>query len=665
MTQTFVNVFDLNRKKTAVLQNAFNITETQELNNIYTLSFSIPSDDIKTAYIQPFHFVRYSEDGQLYRIVNTTLDDNDTSILTVSCEHAIATLCDNVMFGAVQYGGTGIKTREVISYILSKQITKNWVLGECDFEYQYEYNWEQENLLNALYSIPKEFTNAYKWTFDTLSYPWRINLKKIDQTAKPEYYLRARRNLLGSSTGKDYADVCTRIYPLGYGEGVNQLTIKDVNNGVPYLNASASAIAQYGIKEKVLVDRSFESAESLKAYAQTVLDNLQTPGLTRNFNVVDLYPITSVDIDNAEVGKVCKLTEDGTIAYITKTVRVLDEAGNLSIDLSTKVTDVVETIADLADRVRIESVYSQGATQLYQHSKDANATPSKGMILSLYFPSEMKQINKVLLRMQLKKFRAYSQTTSSGGGSTQTSSGGSASGSTSQSTTGGGTINVNLTGTAVQTGDANWVQVPYTNQTDLDIVCNSAGGHTHTPYITAGRTGMTQTGGDGYWHRHTFDGDNYAYGYTDSQGSHKHGVEVDSHNHTLPRNSLRHTHSVTINVTSNVSGQSGFAHSHTFNIGSHTHTVTVPDHTHSITPGIFESGNPTGFDIYVGGKKKNTSIISSTSFNDDITQWLVNSNGLIPRNSWIDIEIRPNDNAYIVSSVFVQGFVQSRGGGNY
>ena len=642
MTQTFINVFDLNRKKTAVLQNAFNITETQELNNIYTLSFSIPSDDIKTAYIQPFHFVRYSENGQLYRIVNTTLDDNDTSILNVTCEHAIATLCDNVMFGAVQYGGTGIKTREVISYILSKQITKNWVLGECDFEYQYEYNWEQENLLNALYSIPKEFTNAYKWTFNTLSYPWRINLKKIDQTAKPEYYLRAKRNLLGSSTGKDYADVCTRIYPLGYGEGVNQLTIKDVNNGVPYLNASASAIVQYGIKEKVLVDRSFESAESLKAYAQTVLDNLQTPGLTRNFNVVDLYPITSVDIDNAEVGKVCKLTEDGTIAYITKTVRVLDEAGNLSIDLSTKVTDVVETIADLADRVRIESVYSQGATQLYQHSKDANATPSKGMILSLSFPSEMKQINKVLLRMQLKKFRAYSQTTSSGGGSTQTSSSGGGTGSTSAST-GSSTISANVTsGTAWQYDQFEYAYTGAATgsakNTGNDITVDNS-----SKYGTTGSPNTTTFSG----HTHS-----YTRNYT-----HYHSYTISIPALAISKQQLAHSHSVKLSGVG--------SHSHSFSLGSHTHSVTIPAHTHSITPGIFESGNPTGFDIYVGGKKKNTSIISSTSFNDDITQWLVNSDGLIPRNSWIDIEIRPNDNAYIVSSVFVQGFVQSRGGGNY
>ena len=124
----------------------------------------------------------------------------------------------------------------------------------------------------------------------------------------------------------------------------------------------------------------------------------------------------------------------------------------------------------------------------------------------------------------------------------------------------------------------------------------------------------------------------------------------------MSKKQLSHTHNVSLS-----SGAT--SHTHSFNIGGHTHSVTIPSHTHAITTGIFESGSPSGFDIYVSGTKKAT--VGSTSYNDDITQWLIGDNGLIPRNRWIDVEIKPNDKAYIVSSVFVQGFVQSRGGGNY
>ena len=62
---TMLNVYDrATRKKTAVLQNAFNIVETHELNQIYTLSFSLPSTDEKNKFCLPRHFVRWGDDGE-------------------------------------------------------------------------------------------------------------------------------------------------------------------------------------------------------------------------------------------------------------------------------------------------------------------------------------------------------------------------------------------------------------------------------------------------------------------------------------------------------------------------------------------------------------------------------------------------------------------------
>lgn len=705
-----LNVYDRStRKKTAVLQNAFDIIETHELNQIYTLSFTLPATDEKTMFCLPRHFVRWGDDGELYRIKAPKQNESNIGTITYECEHVITTLCDSVMFGSFQYGGRSVHTAATITWLLSQQKQQDWVLDVCDFDRQFEYLWEQENILNALYSIPKEFASPYKWTFDTTVYPWKLSLKAIDPTIKPEFYLRARSNILSSGTAADYANICTRIYPLGYGEGVNQLTIKDVNNGDPYIQSPQNIIDQYGIVEKVLVDRRFENAESLKAYAQSMLDVYQTPTMSRTFDVTDLFPLTNYDWNDAEVGKICKMVQDETIAYITKTQWQRDKAGDLHIDLSTKATDIASNIADLADRVRIESVYAQGATQLYQHSKDANATPTKGMIMSLYFPSEMRQINKVLLRLKLNKFRSYSQATNGGGASTITSqsggsstvtsqSGGSStvtsqaggqatvtsaaggqSGTTSTADSGSG---ISLSGIVANTTDLSWTKraSPYTDNAEPALVCNQEGGHQH--YISANTDSETPTV-ENLTHNHATNL------YTEIDGRHSHGIEGSEHNHTIPRTNLQHNHGISISVNNDY-GKSGFSHSHNFSVSdhthsitipshthnvsipahthnvsipSHTHNVTLPSHTHTISAGIFESGNPTAFDIYVGNVKKAT--VNSTSYDGDITQWLLNNQNQVPRNTWIDIEIRPNDLAYVVSSVFVQGFVQSRGGGNY
>jgi phage minor structural protein len=815
-----LNVFDrATRKKTAVLQNAYDIEETQEINQIYLLRFTLPSNDDKAKYCLPRHFVRYGDTGQLYRIKSPVVNDSSVGTITYECEHVITTLCDDIMFGSFTYGGRGVYTADTIGWLLNQQKTQNWRLGTCAFSRQFEYNWEQENLLNALYSIPKEFAASYMWTFDTVSYPWTLNLVEIDKTAPPEYYLRARSNILSSGTSADYANICTRIYPLGYGEGVNQLTIRDATvtnvvksgnvnvNGVPsetsttkynntYIQSPQSYIDKYGIVEKVLVDRRFEQANSLFGYAKSMLEVYQEPTMSRSFNVTDLYPITNKPLDDAQVGKICKMTKDNTIAYITKTIRRWDQAGDLQIDLSTKASDIASNVADLADRIRIESVYAQGATQLYQHSKDANATQTKGMIMSLYFPSEMRQINKVLMRLKLGKFRAYSQTdtyyaggitsadnvntedggaittsnginteaggsydgtsglggaitaddnkstgtggaitaadnkktgiggaitaddnksTGTGGAiSTQSGSGGGGSGQTGVASGGGGiSLTPKISVSVTDTGDANWNQRPYTSGADLDVSISSSGsGHNHSVW---GNTGtVTPPESDNYRHDHAI---NFATDGGGEGGTHTHAASIvnpggeDTHNHSLTFNSLKHNHPVNASVSiqvNNTGGYSGFSHSHSFYYPAHSHTITIPGHSHQITlsghshqitlgghrhsitlsghrhkitlpahkhkiiiqphkheivAGIYEYGDPTAFTIYVDSKEKVT--VEAKAFNDDITPWLLNEKNMIPRDKWIDVEIRPNDLAYVQASVFVQGFVQSRGGGNY
>lgn len=745
---TMLNAYNLERRKTAVLQNAFDVVEEHEINQIYSLNFTVPVSDEKTKYIQPRHFVRWGDNSELYRIKKPTKSESNIDVITYECEHVITTLCDTVLFGSHNVGGAGMRTADVIRWLLDQQHVKNWVLAECDFDRKFEYLWEQENILNALYSIPKEFVSPYMWVFDTTVYPWRISLKAIDPNGIPQYYLRAKSNILSAGSAADYSNICTRIYPLGYGEGVNQLNIKDVNGGVPYLQSPANIVAQYGIVEKVLVDRRFENAESLKAYAQAMLEAYQEPSMSRSFDVTDLYPITKQSWDDAEVGKMCRMTQDNSTAYITKTRRQLDKAGDLQIEISTKANDIASNIADLHDRVRIESVYAQGATQLYQHSKDANATTTKGMVMSLYFPEEMRQINKVLLRLKLGKFRSYSQTTESNGGYKQTLSVKESSKTIeTQTNTQDASVTVKQSSVTIDTQtntqnesvtvqtQANIVTVGMDADTDQNLTTTRGGGGSGTTSYSIGNNTIDiSTTTDTEW-----DGD---YSYVDAQGfeqtnetgapwktannidtgqatsaysDHKHYIyDVFPHKHNFApkvqiyKNNFAHKHNI------NVSGVG--EHSHSFTVGDHshdinighTHKVTVPSqtlsipcpkhkhsitipaqtlsvpcpkhkhsitipgwsktieiapHSHGIQAGIFESGNPTSFSIYVGNKWKTT--INSTSYNDDISAWLLNSDNKIPRNTWIDVEFRPNDLAYVQCSVFVQGFVQSRGGQNY
>lgn len=633
-----LEVFDRQtRRKTAILQNAHSIKESKEINVLHYLEFSLPYNDPKNEYCQPFHYVRYN-DGELYRIMDDGVKKSETGDLVYTCEHVLATLLDKVLFGYHIVGNLGVYTKDSIRYILNHQDERNWVLGECDFKHQFEYGWEQENLLGALFSIPQGFADPYIWTFNTHTYPWVLNLKKLDMNVKPQLYIRNGHNLMDISRDRTRTTVCTRLYPLGYGEGVNQLGIEDVNDGCPYLQSPKEFIDKYGIIERVWVDRRYENAESLKAAAQVMLNELQEPVVAYQASMADLIynsadaavePGAMVRIIDTELG-IDKTT------VLTAVEVVHGDIQSSTITIANRSTDIASTVADLADRQRIEMTYSQGATQVYSQSLQENADSKNGLEMDFSIPNEMRIINKVLCKVRMESFRTYSKLTSTssqqsstsadGGGGSVTSADG---GGTSKSTSDGG-------GTSKSTSDGGGS----TETSTPNGYVNKKSGNPQG--ITSANTGPASGSGQ---HTHTYGAATHVHYIELANHSHEVTVPKHSHNFTVPE----HSHNFTVPK-----------HSHTVTIPAHSHSFTIPGHSHNIEAGIFRFGSPKSFRVLVNGEVKATFTGSSAEI--DLTEYLIDGDsGKITRGSWQSLEILPDDLAYIKVSLMVQGFVQSRG----
>lgn len=709
-----LEVFDLDRRKTAILQNAFSKIESAEINGVPTFQFSLPANDKKNYYCKPFHYVRL-DGGQLYRIIAPAKSDEEVPIKTYNCEHVIATLIDDVIFGQTVIGNRGTYTADVIRYVLQQQTRKNWVLDHCDFNRQFEYCYENENLLAALFSIPNLFTEPYMWTFNTSTYPWRLSLVRIDPAAKPEFYIRAGRNLLTFAEEKAAREVCTKLYCLGYGEGVNQLTIAKVNGGSPFLLAPQEKINEYGLITRIFVDRRFEDAESLKERGKAILQELQDPTSAKTFTIADLYELTNDRIDKAEIGKIARFTEDGTTTFITAITKNHDIPGDMQITLATKAVDVAQTIADLADRQRIEQVYSQGATQIYAQSVQANATNSVAAKLNFYIPGEMRIVNAVKVKINLSAFRSYSKTTSGGGASTATSSAGGSTtvtssaggGTTVTSSSGGGTNSTSSSGgsTTVTSSGGGGGTVTSSSGGSTRTTSSSGGGSERTSGTSSVRSSSTaltidhiltgstalgyamydttkssfhthrymyahKTNGNYGWHSHDIyknltHSHNIAHTHTVSIPSHTHTVSISSHSHSVSIPSHTHrvsigSHTHTVRIPNHSHSVTINAHSHSIDIPNHTHTVSIPSHTHEIIQGIFTFGNPSAAGLYIDGEYR-CEVERDTEM--DITEYLTAKNtGKIARGAWHSVEVKPNDKAYITIDMMIQGFIQSRGG---
>ncbi len=590
-------VFDrASRRRVAVLENAHNVSEEQRINAVWYLRFSLPWDDPKNQFCKPFHYVRHGG-GELYRIMPETLDVDETGAYSYQCEHVLATLIDNVLFGRHVVGNLGVYTADCIQYVLNHQIVKNWVLDQCDFRRQFEYGWEQESLLSALFSIANPLPGPYMWRTDTSNYPWKLSLIKLE-AGTPELYVRRRHNMGTFHRDRDPQQVVTRLYPLGYGEGVNQLSIAGVNGGVPYLQSPQAVVDKYGLIERVWVDRRYEDPESLKAAAQAMLDELQEPVASYE---VGFQELSAADWDKAEVGRRVRVVfpelGESVDTFVTQVDRDFGDITQSSIVVANRGASIASSLADMADRQRIEQTYAQGATQLYAQALQANCDSQKGAVMDFFIPAEMRIINKVLAKVRMGPFRAYSKSTQSREAQTST-----------------------------------------TSSTEDQYSTSSSGGGAYTS--TGGGGGViTDTGDSGVnvrWERAATEGFDGHFHYFNRVQSHQHQITLGDHTHQI-----------------SLSG-----HQHSVTIPGHNHNVTIPGHYHDITPGIFTFGSPQRFSLYVNGAKK--ADFEGQTAELDVTDFLV-EDGRIPRGRWLSIEIRPNDLAYVSLDLIVQGFVQSRG----
>ena len=619
-----LEIYDMNRVPVCMLQNAFDIQEQQSLNALWYLDFKLPATDAKNEFCNAYWYARFN-DGELYRMFpNGYNDASDLPYYSYHCEHVLATLLNKVMPGIVTMGGYYQPTPDVLRAILAKQDIQDWVLGECDFSRRFEYGFEKENLLAALFSVPQCFDEDYIWTFETKGYPWVLNLKRLNKNAEPVLNVRYGYNRLSYNRQPDYTNHVTKLYAYGSGEGVNQLNINKFTNGLGYILADKEHIEKYGIRESIWVDRRYENEETLYAAAQSMLNEL-------------CDPITSYScgfIGDVKVGEVVNII-DYEQTYVVKKIITYGDIDDIQYELSNKQPTLASTIADLANRQRIETTYSQGATNIYSISFVDNADANNGLDCDFYMPQSMRFVNKVVAKIKYDSFRAYSGTTEQGGSTSSTSAAGGQISSTSESG-GGGTSAAG--GGQSKTSAAGGKSTESTNQFDLASDTGTYGIISLTGYsgLTSTTSGHSHKVPD---HMHRIRVTNFAHKHSVTIPSHRHSFEIDDHVHALP------------------------AHTHSFSLPAHSHTFELPSHKHDIAPGIHRYGNPTQVELKVNGNSKG--FFEDRSFEVDITEWLANDDGMISRGSFQTLSVVPNDIAHISVSLTVIGFIQSLEGGNY
>ena len=597
----------------AILNNAFGIGYEKRLNEIWTAQFSMPADDPKNAECLAFRYVEIfdgSERVDLFRILPSKFAKNgDGKTRTYQCEHVLSTLLDDIMFQYHQT--TGLSPTANIGLILGYQSTVRWQIGAVGFTGVYDYKWENENLLSGLFSLPKAYSGEYQWTWDTTTTPWTLNLIVPPTTATAR--IMSKKNLIDLTEDDDPSYIITRLYPLGYGEGVNQLTIKSVNGDVPYIDADT--IGTYGVIAAPFIDKSEENAATLLAKAQAYLETIKIPRKTYEVDGADIYSITGEYLDRIrDPGILVDVYDEDIVAFTARIVSVSKSdltgaPGSIKVQISNKLLDAADTTTSIQSKQFINDAYAQGATNIDSNDYQDNCDNAHPATIKFYIPDECVAVNKCLLTYETSNFRAYETGAASAGASTQTSAGGGA---------------------------------------HAHLMFSNIGGQWDDPLNHWSKN--TDSGGDP---SHTHDFVDYTHEATTYQVR-KSATSADFYNVGMLINPTYAEDLWTYQ-----------------DAASHTHNVSIPSHTHDMVYGIYEfTYLPTAVVIKVDGTTIPATALTGNDI--DIVPYLSLSGGKVSRGTWHTVEIYPGTTginpdglARITAAIVKQIFVQSRGGGNY
>lgn len=538
----------------------------------------------------------------VFRIAQLEMDVGKEQLCRVEMEHALVTLADKVLFGYTEIGGADMTLGEVLEKLLAGQ--EHWQVGICEVSSCYAYSFENENLLTAILSLTGPLTEPVMWTFDFSTVPWTLNLLRL--STMPDCECRKGRSLQSARIGIDRTDLCTRLYPLGYGEGVDQLKIASVNGGRDYLDADT--VSAWGTAEMVYVDRGITDAGTLLASARALLEKLKNPVITARVTAAELAHLTGERMDRFAAGDLLRLPiNDRGLMMEERIVCVKrpDVFGNpalVEMTLANRPRATQDELARLTRRSVIGERYSQGAASEYGVHFGDNCDQEHPAELKFFIDDDAVHVNKVNVRFEKERFRGYAKGAAAGGKTTSTSEE-------------GGEVTITQEQKIVSTEASTGVPI-------------------------AGHSGAT-TGNTGF----AIGTDGSTKGQTDAanaQASHSHGM---SHYHNFS-----HMHGVTVRLT---------IPEMPLTLPAHRHAVSVPAHRHDPELGIFEAAQGAErVQVTVDGTEVPQSVLQGGSF--DASAYLArDSKGRIQRGRWHVIRFTPDAPARIVADVHVRTFIRS------
>lgn len=208
----------------------------------------------------------------------------------------------------------------------------------------------------------------------------------------------------------DPTDVVTRSVALGYGEGINQLTIASINNGIDYVE-DAVAKAKYGIIEGLYVNKEIQNPYTLKIATETALKQSSQPKLTIDTRMIDRSVLAQYSFEKYNLGDTVRPVNQ--ILGIDVYARVIETQFDILTPhlkdnvISTRPITLTDEVLSLKQRMNTTENAPQGSTFIDTYGGPDNIDATHPMQIPIWVSPDILNVNRVRLHIDGQKYRAY------------------------------------------------------------------------------------------------------------------------------------------------------------------------------------------------------------------------------------------------------------------
>lgn len=351
----------------AVLENAYDIIVTGEVNGADTLEFKLPYSDPKRATLDNEKQVQIA--GDIYRIRTLTdeRDANGSGILTsVYAEAAFYDLTFSAEKDPTEFNAA--LATEAIAYALADT---GWNVGTVDVTTLRTWSCSDKNALAILRSTQQ--IHGGDLIFDSRNR--LVNLLVFggrDSGALFAY----RKNLTGIKRVVDTRSLVTRLYAVGK----DGITFASINNGKEYVEDFTYSSE---VRVSTLDLSNFTNPYQMIEYANMRLAEYAKPRVSYVLSAMDLSVLTGYEHEQWDLGDI--VTVDDRDLDLTIKTRVIRREYNLQepwktvLELSTKLRELGDSSSDaIADQLDQSNLIGQEIKDMvpFNHLRNSRADDS-------------------------------------------------------------------------------------------------------------------------------------------------------------------------------------------------------------------------------------------------------------------------------------------------